>query len=256
MKINFFSKDLKKEVLDCIKNKKPLFMLRMGDGEMILEKEDINKLIFFSKKQINRELTKKEILLTKTNMSEAVVKSTILGLPTERHINNNALWSYLMDYYKTIFKKNRIDLHSKKYCSIDFHYEILKDGTIFEIFSEIDNLVIVSCRDIVPNIKKKYPNIKNIEFYSIPGEQAYELNKNIEINIFEEIDKISLMLKQKDRKGQLMIFGAGPFGKHLGADFYKMGGVSLDLGSVFDLFVGKITRGKNKGVNSFQKPLL
>ncbi len=50
--------------------------------------------------------------------------------------------------------------------------------------------------------------------------------------------------------------GAGAFGKHLGYYFSARGGVALDLGSVFDLLVGKITRGNGKGENSYTTPLL
>ena len=38
--------------------------------------------------------------------------------------------------------------------------------------------------------------------------------------------------------------------------FKEKGGISIDIGSVFDFWVGKVTRGPNRGKNSYIKPLL
>ena len=264
MEVNYSSKQIKEEVLNSLSNKKPLFMLRMGDGEMILAnysknnstENDTERLIKFSKKQIGRGLTNDEIIRIQINLINSVLKCNILGLPTKKHIIKNSLWSDLITYYKKIKDNNPINWIDKNYCTINSHFELVNSGDLFEIFESIDKIVIVSCRDIKDRIKERFPNINHIEQYLIPGEQVYEEVLNNNVDIFEEIDKITKNLSSVDRSGQLLIFGAGSFGKHLGFVFSELNGVSLDLGSVFDFFVGKVTRGPNKSKSSYIKPVL
>ncbi len=255
--INFLSNDIKNLVLNKLENKENLFMLRMGDGEMRIEKNHTS-IEKFSIKEFGRKLTKNELEVAKEWMRESVLESTILGLPTLEHCETNELWEYLFKYYDEIQEKNKDVWKKKEYCSINSHYELLGTGDLFEILSKVKKIVIVSPRDIQSRLIERFNNIEIIEYYSLPGEQAYEPeeSKNRDIDIFTRISEIIDNFKLKDRNGELLIFGAGPLGKILGCEFSKQGGVSLDLGSVFDLFVGKITRGKGKGPNSKIKPIL
>jgi hypothetical protein len=255
MKINYTSEDIKKSVLTSLTDSKKLFMLRMGDGEMILANNVKDKITGFTIKQIGRELTVDELKLTQHNMVKAVKNSTILGLPMPHHIRSNSLWESLFEYYENIKNSNE-SMWDKKYCSINSHFDLLNSGVLFEVFSKINKIVVVSSRNISKQLQIRFPNIKSVEYYSLPAEQNYEVIKNIDVNIFDRIDEISKSLSSKKRGGELLIFGAGPFGKILGSVFSENGGVSLDLGSVFDLFVGKVTRGKGKGANIKIKPSL
>lgn len=250
MKINFTSEDIKLSVVNSLIKGESLSMTRIGDGEIIIvnnEKEKINK---FCNNQIGRQITLNELKKSQSDIIESIIKSNILGLPTEKHCKKSFLWEKTFDLFKFINDKNKKDWINKKYCSIDSHLELLYSGNLFQIFKEIEKITIVSPRNIVDQLQTKFTNIKEVEWYSLPAEQKYENIKNKEINIFDKIDQISLNLKSKSRKHELLIFGAGPFGKKLGTDFSNSGGVSLDLGSVFDLLVGKLTRGSGKGINS------
>jgi len=256
-KIEFLSSDIKREVINKLNNKEKLFMLRMGDGEMRIEKNhpSIEK---FSIKEFGRIITSEEISLSKNWLRESVLESSILGLPEKSHCDKNELWEYLFSFYEEIEKSYPNLWCEKKYCSINSHFEMLNSGDIFEILSLVKKVVVVSPRDIENRLKERFKNIKEVEYYSLPGEQIYENreNKNTEINIFERIIEINNLISLKERKGELLIFGAGPIGKIIGCNFSKLEGVALDIGSVFDLFVGKITRGKGKGPDVKINPLL
>jgi hypothetical protein len=256
MKINYTSKNIKDDVLKCLQDNVGLSMLRLGDGEVILLREITDKIKQFSINQLGRELTKEELNKTQNYLRDSVLYSNILGLPCSYHIEKNKLWENLLFYYKEIEVRYEKNWRKKEYCSIDSHMELLKNGDLFEILSKCQKIVIVSSRDIVDKLKEKFPNIKKIEFYQVPGEQKYEIQKNTKIDLFELIEEITKKLKSKNRGGELLIYGVGPFGKQLGYEFASMNGVSLDLGSVFDLFVGKVTRGIGKGPNSFIEPKL
>jgi len=255
MNKNFLSKEIKEDVLHSLEERKSLFMLRMGDGEMILAYNVKDKIPYYCNKQFGRLISDSELKKAEKWLEESVLESSILGLPDPVHINANSLWRILFDYYENLQKKNP-EGWKKNYCSINSHFEILKSGDLFEILRNVEKVVIVSPRDIGEKLKQKFQNIKEIEYYSLPGEQAYETEKNTRIDIFVRIEEICSDMKSKSREGELLIFGAGPLGKIIGAEFSKSGGVSLDLGSVFDLFVGKLTRGKGKSASSMIDPIL
>lgn len=250
MKINISTTEIKDKVLDSLNSGTSLSMLRLGDGEMIISNNDVEKLENFCVKQIGRKIKNSELKLAQKNILDSVLSCNILGLPTLAHCKKNILWKSIISYYDNVQNNYPEKWINKDYCSINSHLDLLYSGDIFSIFEELKSIVIVSPRDVVVRMQKKYPNIKNIEWYSIPAEQRYEVVKNQKINIFDELENISNKLTSASRSGQLLIFGAGPFGKHLGIRFASAGGVALDLGSVFDLFVGKHTRGPGKGSTS------
>ena len=243
------SKKLLSIVLKNLKNLKSFSLIRIGDGEMIIINNIKDKMEFFCNKQINRSITPLELKQSQEWLEEAIKKATVLGKPTTSHLNKGVLWKTIDAYYSSLKLKNKL------YSTINIHLDFLESGDLFKLFSKIDNIVIVSPRDIKNKLINKY-NIKNVTWYSLPAEQTYEVEKNTTINIFDRIKEISKEIQSEDRSGQLLIFGAGPFGKILGTRFAEQGGVSLDLGCVFDLFVGKKTRGKGKGSKSFIKPYL
>jgi hypothetical protein len=195
--------------------------------------------------------TSESLKLLKSELEECVINSDFLGLPTNRHLEHSSNWSDIVGTYEKIFESNAIDPTSKKFCSINFLLEILNNKSIYRILENVDSLVVISSRDLKSRFIDKYPNIKNIEYYLIPGEMAYEEVKNQEILFPEKINQLVEIIHSVNRKGSLLIFGGGVSGKILGSEFKKAGGVSLDMGSVFDLWAGKLTRGTGKGAFSY-----
>jgi hypothetical protein len=106
MEINYNSTEIKNEIIKCLKEKIKFSLLRMGDGEMILANNVEDKIIYFSEKQIGRQLTKSELLVVQRDMIESVLSSTVLGLPTNKHIIQNSLWEDLFLYYDNIKMNN------------------------------------------------------------------------------------------------------------------------------------------------------
>lgn len=255
MNINTSTEQLADIIISSLNNNKSLSVVRMGDGEMILTYNIAIRLNQFCINQIGRTITESELSHTQENIKKAILYSDIVGLPTSAHIRKHPLWESIIKYYNEI-KETNSEWKDKRYCSINCHLDLLSSNLLFKIFENTKKITIVSSRDIRNKLLKKFPNINEIEYYELPAEQMYEIVKNNSINIFELLEDISKKLSSKNRAGELLIYGAGPFGKHLGVDFSNKGGVSLDLGSVFDLFVGKLTRGIDKGPNSYITPYL
>lgn len=247
--------EIKNMVLKCIDEGKSAFVLRMGDGEMRIQREH-ESLGKFSIKQFGRKMTTEEIEKAKVWLRDSVLESSILGLPTKDHCDASNLWSFIIEYYGEMRYLYPDSWDKKRYCSINSHYELLASGDLFDILSKVERIVVVSSRDIEERLKNRFNNIKEVEAYTLPGEQIFELEKNLDIDIFKRIEEICYAISSKKRTGELLIFGAGPIGKIIGAEFSKSGGVAIDLGSVFDFFVGKVTRGPGKGPNSKMDPVL
>lgn len=255
MNIDTSTQQLADIIISSLNNNESLSVVRMGDGEMILAYNIGVRVNQFCINQIGRTINESELLHSQENIKKAILYSDIVGLPTSAHMRKHPLWESIITYYNEI-KETNMEWKAKRYCSINCHLDLLNSNLLFKIFENTKKITVVSSRNIQNKLLKKFPNINEIEYYELPGEQMYETVKNSSINIFESLEDISDKLSSKNRAGELLIYGAGPFGKHLGIDFSKNGGVSLDLGSVFDLFVGKLTRGIDKGPNSYITPYL
>jgi hypothetical protein len=157
------------------------------------------------------------------------------------------MWNSLTQEYTRVFDDNGIKYDDKKYCSIDSHYRLLKTNELTKLIQSVDRITMITCRDIEIKFKKKYPHIKQVELIKIPAQQKYEANST-KSNFFPDIHaEVIEIIKSSSRIGQLCLFGAGFCGKDFGAHFKLSGGVAIDIGSVFDLWCGKLTRGTGKG---------
>jgi hypothetical protein len=254
--ITFHAEQILRAAIDALAHGHPSFMLRMGDGEMILANADEKRLDAFCRKQFARTISTEELETAQRWMHDAVLDSTILGLPTQQHCRKSPLWTGLFEYYQGLeaaFPKRWVP---KTYCTINAHFELLQSGALFSLLGKVEKITIVSPRQVAERLKARFPNIQNVEYYSIPAEQQYEVVKSRSVDVFGRLADIMCSLSSEPRQGQLLLFGAGPLGKSLGSCFSRAGGVALDLGSVFDLFVGKKTRGQGKGATATTEPML
>jgi hypothetical protein len=255
MEIGYNNKKVADLVLKSLKSQTSLFVLRIGDGEMLYFDKDNKRAKEHCINTLNYLLSDAEIEKVKKDLNDSIVGADILGLPTQYHQQYPA-WKRILSHYATLKTQRCDEWKCDKYCSIDLHYELLEDDCYGKILRETKRLVIVSSRDVKERLLLKFPNIESIEQHLIPGEQQYESKKNETRNFPEIIENIRNLIKSKPRKGELLLYGAGFVGKIIGLDFSNCGGVAIDIGSVFDSWVGKNTRGQNKGPESYFQPLL
>lgn len=249
--INIENIVLKNKIIDLIIEKKPFSLTRIGDGEILVLDDSIDKKL--TEHMFKRHLgylpndnEKKEI---KENLIYSIKNSDGLSL-RKNYPENLIAWGKVPFFY------NSLDLKDKIYFDHDFHFYLMNDDNFDDILNKIENLTIISSRDVADKIKIKYPTIKNITNYTIPGENMFEeikQTKNFYPNVYNEIYKD---ISMKNCHNNLLLLGGGFVGKRLGNIFKEKGGISIDIGSVFDFWVGKVTRGPNRGKNSYIKPLL
>lgn len=251
MKININNIELKKKVIEHLTEKIPFSITRIGDGEMVIIDPKIDKKL--THHMLNRHLgyipESNQQTKIKDNLTYTILNSDCLSL-RKKYPDELKLWENIPRFYE---KLNLID---KIYFDHDFHFYLMQDGNIDDILNVVKNLTIISSRDVTEKIKIKYPNIETITYYKIPGEHMFEENKKVQPYFPEIYEKIYSEINQKDCSDNLLLLGGGYVGKRLGVLFKERGGVSLDIGSVFDFWVGKLTRGTGRGSHSYIKPLL
>ena len=250
MIINTTAKDIMDISIDCLKTGTPMSHLRCGDGEVIMMNHKTSGKWFpkVSIGQYGYVIDENVADGVKKSIEFAILNSDIIGIPESRHLdaNNDNHWKMLYKEYERVFDAAEKNISDVKYCSIDSHYRLLKNNELDKIIESVDKITIITCRHISKLFLHKYPHIRNIELLSTPAQQRYEMNPT-KSDFFKIHDEIVEKIISKDRRGELCIFGAGVGGKDFGAHFKLAGGVSIDIGSVFDCWVGKQTRGTGKG---------
>lgn len=256
MKINFNNKQVTTLIIESLKQQRSLFVLRIGDGEMLYFDENLERATNHCQQTLGYVLTMDEINEVRKSLNECIFNANILGLPTEYHRKSGAYWKAIESYYISLKSAENSNWMCDKFCSIDLHYELLEDDCYGKILRNVKKLFLVSSRDVKEKIYKKFQNIESIEQYLITGEQVYETIKVKSFNFIQQIKNIEKIINSKSRESELLLYGAGFIGKTLGLNFSNSGGVAVDIGSVFDSWVGKNTRGLNKGAESYITPLL
>lgn len=229
-------------ILDHLEQKKPFSNLRVGDGEakFLHFPKNSKQSIYIQKKQINREINELEFEDIIKKLSLAICKADVLGIPNTIE-SKKSDWVYVLPVLEELKKKT--EWSCEKYCNMWSNRHLLEMGLIDNILKKIKEIVIISGRDVGEKIKEKYNNIERIEYHTIPPEQNYEKVKNTTVNTLDLFSEISKKIQDKNREGQLLLYGTGFFGKYLGQVFKESGGVSIDMGSVFDIFAGLSNRG-------------
>jgi hypothetical protein len=266
MDINCTPEELILKIKNKLINKEPFLITRYGEGEMRMfkggsESEWIikNMIGYIPSESIMNEI--------RTNMELGLINSDITGLPSYKNLTTETkvLNSPIHDLYKQTYSTFReiFNKHKKKendflYCDVNIHTKFVHKKLFEKLLTDMDELTIITCRDVSEQIKK-YFKIKKINHYIIPPEFRFEDNPSkIKWNFYPNIHtEIKNKIISEDNTGKLCLYGAGLIGKDLGYFFKKSGGVAFDIGSVFDHWLGKVTRGKNKGRNVYIKsPLL
>jgi hypothetical protein len=258
IKINLNTEQVFSLILEKLESKKPLSIVRIGDGEIATLFTDPNHVgcAHFYKNHLGRVLDIGLMKEISKNLKSSIVNSDIIGIPTvQSESQNNPYWSISRKVISTVFNEFK-SVKEKNFCSMNIHYDLSSSKKLDIILSKVDEVYLVTSRDVKSLMQKKFPNLKKIHVYKIPGEYNYEDSKKVEDYYPTIYKKIESDFTSKNFSGKLLLIGGGFVGKNLATIFSQNGGVSVDLGSIFDLFVGKITRGAGKGPNKYGKSLL
>ena len=249
-------------IKNSLHNKIPLLISRFGEGEMRMF-DTKNETDWILKNTLGYVPSEDLITEIRNNLELALVNSDITGLPSHNGYSKEEdvmktdlhfLYKKIYTTFKDIFNRGNKTEFDFEYCDVNVHSKFYHKKLFDSLLMDIDELTIITCRDI-ENDLKEYFNIETIKKYKIPPEYRFEDDVNsISWNFYPHIHhSIVDDITSKDNSGKLLLYGAGLAGKDLGYYFKKSGGVAFDIGSVFDTWAGKNTRGSNKGIHSYSE---
>ena len=247
-KINLSTQDIYRIINNCLDDKVPLAIIRYDDGESMMFNGVIEDTHFILKKVLGYIPSEGEIALMKENLIKAYKECDVIGIPTERHLAREDRWKDSLAVFKNAVSENT--LMNKFKTSVDIFYDLLKDNLYAPLFTGINTLNYISCRNLDDVFKEKF-GIENVNSFIISPEPTYTSGWTGDKHFPEQFLQIEQWIKTVPCEGNLCLVGAGIPGKIYNNWFRDQGGVSLDLGSIFDAWAGAKTRGKGRGLDVY-----
>jgi hypothetical protein len=237
--------DMLPEIQWRLKTKTPTCITRYGDGEAIILNgfNDVEKLKMVMKRQIGLIPGIEDAEKIRENLIEAYRKSDIIGIPINKKMNDPE--SYWVKAAR-LFEES-VGPVSAQITSVDFHSHFLGKGYFDKLLTGLDTLVYVSCRDLDTDLKRRY-GIKNVYSYTIQPEMKFSGEYRGRKHWPTQFYEIEKWMPKMPVEGNLCLVGAGVIGKIYNSWFKDLGGISVDVGSVFDEWAGLVTRGPKRGL--------
>ena len=234
-----------------LENKKPISIIRYGDGEAITLNgfKDVESYKMILKRQLGFYPTIEEGEEIRKNLIEAYKECDILGLSlTDKEKGNpKDYWAQSKKILKENVDKNILD--KKDLVSIDCHSHFLDKNYYKDLMTNLKVVNYISCRNLDEEIKKTF-NVKQVNSYIISPEAKFTSGYNGPKHYPEQFIHIKKWMERAvPCEGNLCLVGAGFVGKIYNNWFRDLGGISMDIGSVFDSFAGKATRGVGRGLD-------
>lgn len=248
--INYQSSEMHRVITDRLINEIPTSIVRYGDGEAIILNgfKDPEKLKSVLKRQLGYVPEMDKIEMIRENLIEAYKSADFIGIPTNPKAlsQENSYWARALGILNAHIGTEA--LLSKQLTSLDFHSYMLDNGQFDRLLYGLDELYYISCRRL--NTEFWEAGVNKVNSYIIPPEIKFTDNYQgvRHLDVFHDVIK---WVGQQNCEGKLCLVGAGFTGKIYTQAFKECGGVAVDIGCVFDMWAGLVTRGPERGVNIF-----
>ena len=238
------------DILNRLASKEPVSIIRCGDGEKILleSNEDLPKqrrcLDSVMKRQMGYEPPLSHMEEIRENLIEAYNGADIIGVPMHKNIEE--LSSHWKDVEITLDKY--CPNHTKQLCSIDVHYDMLNAGLFDILLTGELALSYISCRQIEEKMMARW-SIGQVNGYHIAPEAKFTSGYDGPKHYPDQFIKVQRWMDKVCQPGMLLLVGAGVIGKIYCNWWRDRGGAAFDIGSIFDEWAGKVTRGPERGLD-------
>lgn len=225
-----------------IANNRPTSIVRIGDGEAMLLNgfNDVSALKKVLKRQLGYSPGIEDIEAIQQNLKQSYKDADIIGIPTERHLAKSDYWKKACEFGLS---------QGKPTTDIDFHNQFLANGVFDSMLSGIEHLCYISCRSLDEGLKNQY-RIKNVWSFQIAPEAMFTSGYKGPLHYPDQFRAIERWMRKVPIKESICLVGAGFVGKIYNSWFKDLGGISIDIGNVFDAWAGKCTRGPNRGLDA------
>lgn len=211
----------------------PFCLLRYGDGEGLFAFAGMKglhyKYLHACEKhwgEMPRGIYRLQIM---KNIRQSFRKCDLPGLPYDY---NGFMWRMALN--------NFLKLHDKPVsCMHNIHIALEKEKVLDELMQN-NPVFYIGCRDVDQAILDR--GAKSVDSIRISAQYKFETEKP-KLPFYKQVKHIEAEVKKKDLHGVLCLLAVGVAGKQLGIMMKERGGMVIDVGSVFDMWVGKRTRG-------------
>lgn len=246
------SDDLLITIKNHLKYNKPLSLIRYGDGEAITLNgfKDAKSYNSILKRQLGFSPPIDHAEEIRKNLIEAYSNCDIIGVPTTNKTPDGQedYWSMSTEILRHNVDENILE--NKDLVSIDCHSHFLDKNYYHDLMTDMKVVNYISCRNLDEEIKKAF-NVKQVNSYIIAPESKFTSGYEGPNHYPEQFIHIKKWMERAvPCEGNLCLVGAGFVGKIYNNWFRDFGGISMDIGSVFDSFAGKATRGVGRGLDA------
>ncbi len=251
--INYTTNEIAFKVQRALENKEPLSIIRYGDGEArtLNGFRNVEAVEMILKKLLGAVPSISEIKEIRNYLIESYTGANIIGVPAGKKLDkSDPFWHGSI---KILFENVDSEvLVGKEYVNMDFCYDWLTNGFYDALLKSVNVINYVSCRDLDRALFLRY-GFKNITSYKIAPEMKFEPLYKGNTHYPAQFHAVRRWMKAAPLEGNLFLYGAGVVGKIYGKWAADYGAVAIDIGSIFDAWAGRVTRGANRGPNSYDE---
>lgn len=246
-----------------------LSLIRLGDGEgLLLSLSDQSTEADF--KYLTRHLGAKGVDLNyllglKNRLMKSIKGADIIGIrddcvnvkfePDSFFLPHDSFLKIFRTEFRLREVENNLDFHGSRrvaflhkslsslefndeshFCSAWFHYDYHNSGEVFRALNQQERIGLISCRSHLPGLLEDLFST-SVKFYEIPG-RFRDISSDKPVPDY--VEQLESLLSQQlvEFPGMLYLVGGGFYGKLYCQLIKSQGGIALDLGSLFDAWLG------------------
>lgn len=223
--------------------RKAFSFVRVGDGEgIVIGYPEFTDEGSFDRRiqkwsRLEQPLTRSQRLQLAKGIREAVCAANVVGTPGNRHMDLNQDWRNtrrFLRYYSMVRGAES---------EMDFSVQAQREGKWPEILVGVRELYCITCRDVTEELQRVV-GVERVHTFILPP----QVKPNMGVCLVSEphypnlFQQVPHWLQTRPASGNVFLVGAGGFGKIYCHWIQQMGGVALDVGSLFDGWAGLATR--------------
>ena len=247
----------------------PFSLIRLGDGEGLLlsvsDKSPQMDIDYLATHLGSNGVTLQNLLHLKNRLIQAIKSADVIGVrndivdvtfePKNFSLPPNDFLGIFRKSFRLREVEKKLGYHGSRriaslhkelgvldlkeniqFCSAWFHYDYHTSGEIFRVIRSHKRIGVISCRPQLPTLLEEMFGV-SVEFYEIPDMHRNLPDDAIIPDYLEQLESV-LRLQLVEFPGMLYLVGGGLYGKLYCQLIKSQGGVALDLGSLFDAWLG------------------
>lgn len=235
----------------ALQNRMPFSMVRLGHCEARF----MGFQTFFTKNSVStstrmqwglKDVPTPELVDLSRRVRHSAKTSDFIGVPKPNGkfgrfiLLNNAIYSEAQAF--ELFDE------SKRFVSANVHWDLGLSDEFYSLLNEQRRIILITSRDVQAKLHhyldtKFGRKLRRVEAMLLPAEFRRSYQSYDEPRYPAAFERILKALPEMVSPGVLVLVGAGIMGKIFCSRIRELGGVALDVGSLFDAWDGLNTRG-------------